>query len=169
MENRMSIQAIPGRYKYAVIPHAMVTDAAAAIEFYKSAFGALELFRLALPNGHIIHAELKIEDSVFMVGEASPPFSSPSAANPSSAGLHVYVKDVDAVSEQAVAAGAEILQPAQNMFYGDRQTMLRDPFGHIWVVLTRLEDLSEAEIVERANDFFSKMPTSPTTSSEDLR
>jgi PhnB protein len=136
----------------------MVKNAGAAIEFYKSAFGAIELFRLALPNGHIIHAELKIEDSVFMVGEASPPFSPPSAANPPSAGLHVYVKDVDAISEQAVAAGAEIVQPAQNMFYGDRQTMLRDPFGHIWVVLMHLEDLSEAEIFERASDFFSKMP-----------
>lgn len=153
----MSIQEIPVRYKYAVIPHAMVKDAAAAIEFYKSAFGALELFRLALPSGQIIHAELKIGESVFMVGEASPPFSSPSATNPSSVGLHIYVKNVDAISEKAVAAGAEILQPAQDMFYGDRQTMLRDPFGHIWVLLTHLENLTEAEIVERSIDFFSKI------------
>lgn len=136
----------------------MVKDAAEAIEFYKSAFDALELFRLALPSGQIIHAELKIEESVFMVGEASPPFSSPTAENPSSAGLHIYVKDVDAVSKQAVAAGAVIIQPVQNMFYGDRQTTLRDPFGHIWIVLTHLENLSEAEIVQRADDFFSKMP-----------
>lgn len=147
------MQSIPERYINSVIPHVMVKNAPAAIAFYKDAFDAEELFRLALPNGQIIHAELKIENSVFMAGEADFPFSSPSNTNLPSIGLHIYIKDVDSLALEIPKHNVEILNPLKNMFYGDRQIMLRDPFGHIWVFLTRIEQLTTDEIVKQAGDF----------------
>lgn len=151
------MNSIPLRYKNAVIPHAMVKNADQAIAFYKNAFNAVELFRLAIPNGPIIHAELQIEQSTFMVGEAADPFGAPTNGVKPSVGLHIYVQDVDTTVKQAVDAGAELIQPAQDMFYGDRQATIKDPFGHIWMLLTHKEDLSESEIVARASEFFAKM------------
>jgi PhnB protein len=126
---------IPKHYKYAVIPHIMVEGAAEAIKFYAAAFGASELFRLNGDNGRVVHAEISVQGSTLMLGDADAPFSPPGTAGPS-VGLHVYVPDVDGLTAQAVAAGAELLSPPADMFYGARQSMLRDPFGHVWIFLT---------------------------------
>ncbi|MFD7630543.1 VOC family protein [Streptomyces sp. NPDC059851] len=144
---------VPDRYRHAVIPHIMVDDAAAAIDFYERAFGAHEDFRLDAPGGGILHAEIRIGGSTLMLGDASVDEAEAAAfVAPASLGggttvtLHVFVPDVDSLAERARAAGAEILQPPTDMFHGDRTVVLKDPSGHIWVFLTHLEDVSEAEI-----------------------
>ncbi|WP_052434047.1 VOC family protein [Streptacidiphilus melanogenes] len=127
---------IPEQYKYAVIPQVMLEGAAEAIKFYAAAFGATEIFRHEGDDGRIGHAEIKVHGSTLMLGDAHAPFSPPEADGPS-VGLHVYVPDVDGLTAQAVAAGAELLAPPTDMPYPARRSMLRDPFGHIWVLLTR--------------------------------
>ncbi|MFJ9776391.1 VOC family protein [Kitasatospora sp. NPDC101157] len=128
---------IPERYKYAVIPHVMVDGAAEAIAFYVAAFGAQELMRLDGEDGRIVHAEISVHGSTLMLGDAGAPFAAPGAGGPCVA-LHVYVPDVDALTGRAVTAGAELLAPPADMFYGARQSTLRDPFGHVWILLTPL-------------------------------
>ncbi|GAB4058282.1 VOC family protein [Catellatospora paridis] len=147
---------IPDRYRYAVIPHIMVDDAAAAIDFYRRAFGAREDIRIDAPGGGILHAEITIGRSVLMLGDASvDEAEAGSFAAPTSLGggttvtLHVYVPDVDSLAERAEAAGAEILQPPKDMFHGDRTVILKDPAGHLWVFLTHLEDVPEEELHRR--------------------
>jgi PhnB protein len=130
---------IPRHYKDAVIPHIMVEGAAAAIAFYAEAFGASELFRLER-EGRIIHAEISVQGSTLMLGDAEPPCSAPGPGGPCVA-LHVYVPDVDVLTTRAVTAGAELLSPATDMSYGARQSMLRDPFGHVWIFLTPLANV----------------------------
>ncbi len=126
---------IPEQYKSVVIPHVLVDGAAEAITFYGAAFGAVEHMRLDGADGGIMHAEISIHGCTLMLGDAAAPFSPPSAGGPSVI-LHVYVPDVDALTARAVAAGAELLSPPSDMFYGARQSMLRDPFGHVWIFLT---------------------------------
>ncbi|MFD0267248.1 VOC family protein [Streptomyces sp. NPDC127106] len=145
--------ATPDRYRYAVIPHIMVDDAAAAIAFYERAFGAREEFRLDAPGGGILHAEIRIGESTLMLGDAGvDEAEAASFVAPTSLGggttvtLHVFVPDVDGLAERARTAGAEVLQPPTDMFHGDRTVILKDPSGHIWVFLTHLEDVSEAEV-----------------------
>ncbi|XVU22102.1 VOC family protein [Actinoplanes sp. CA-054009] len=140
---------IPEHYRYAAIPHLMVDGAAAAIEFYAAAFAAEELMRIARPDGRILHAELRIGASVLMMGDVGKPFVSPNAAGGTTVGLHVYVEDVDALHDRAVAAGAASMQPPTDMFHGDRTAMLRDPFGHMWVFLTHLHDMPIDDLVAR--------------------
>ncbi|MER8018115.1 VOC family protein [Streptomyces griseoluteus] len=147
---------IPDRYRHAVIPHIMVDDAAAAIDFYERAFGAREDFRIDAPGGGILHAELTIGRSVLMLGDASvDEAASASFAAPASLGggtsvaLHVFVADVDSLAERAQAAGAEILQPPKDMFHGDRTVILKDPSGHMWVFLTHVEDVPDDELRRR--------------------
>ncbi|WP_082309788.1 VOC family protein [Nonomuraea sp. SBT364] len=117
--------SVPGRYRYAAVPHLMVDGAAEAIRFYAEPFGGEELFRIADPEGRIAHAEVRIKGSIIMVGDADGPFKVPGAAGGSTVGLHIYVEDVDALTAQAVRAGAELLQPPADMFYGARSAMLR--------------------------------------------
>ncbi|MER6275490.1 VOC family protein [Streptomyces sp900105245] len=147
---------IPDRYRYAVIPHIMVDDAAAAIDFYQRAFGAREDFRIGAPGGGILHAEITIGRSTLMLGDASvSEAEAASFAAPTSLGggtsvtLHVFVPDVDSLAESAEAVGAEIIQPPKNMFHGDRTVILKDPSGHIWVFLTHVEDVSQEELQRR--------------------
>ncbi|WP_333760960.1 VOC family protein [Streptomyces sp. IBSBF 2390] len=147
---------IPDRYRYAVIPHIMVDDAAAAIDFYRRAFGAREDFRIGAPGGGILHAEITIGRSTLMLGDASvseaeaASFTAPtSLGGGTSVTLHVFVPDVDSLAESAEAAGAEIVQPPKNMFHGDRTVILKDPSGHIWVFLTHVEDVSQEELQRR--------------------
>jgi PhnB protein len=147
---------IPDRYRYAVIPHIMVDDAAAAIDFYERAFGASEAFRIDAPGGGILHAEITIGRSALMLGDAGAGGAETAAfAAPASLGggtsvmLHVFVPDVDSLARRAEAAGAEILQPPTDMFHGDRTVILKDPSGHRWVFLTHLEDLSDEELLSR--------------------
>ncbi len=152
--HKESDEAIPDRYRYAVIAHIMVDGAAAAIDFYCEALGAKELFRILSPDSKIIHAEIQIEQSVVMVGDAAGPFSAPSTLGGTTTGLHVYVSDVDSLSAQALRAGAVELQPPQDMFYGARQSMLKDPFGHVWILLTAQERLTPEEILQRGKAQF---------------
>jgi PhnB protein len=146
---------VPERYRYAVVPHIMVEDADAAIDFYARAFGAREDFRIAGPDGGVLHAEITIGRSVLMLGdgggEGDGPFVAPSRlGGGTSAGLHVYVPEVDDLAKRAEAAGAEVLQPPKDMFHGDRTVILKDPFGHVWVFLAHFEDVSVEEVQRRA-------------------
>ncbi|MFD7689106.1 VOC family protein [Streptomyces sp. NPDC059781] len=156
MTERTVGTGIPDRYRYAVVPHIMVDDAAAAIDFYRRAFGAREDFRIDAPGGGILHAEITIGRSALMLGDASTDeaeagsFAAPaSLGGGTSVTLHVFVPDVDSLAERAEAAGAEILQPPTDMFHGDRTVVLKDPSSHMWVFLTHLEDVSEEELRRR--------------------
>jgi PhnB protein len=126
---------IPEHYTNAVIPHIMVDGAAEAIRFYTAAFAAAEYFRLNGDDGRIVHAEIGIAGHTVMLGDAEPPFAPPGKAGASVA-LHVYVPDVDSLTTRAVRAGAELKSAPADMPYGARQSMLRDPFGHVWIFLT---------------------------------
>ncbi|GAA4867467.1 hypothetical protein GCM10023203_15010 [Actinomycetospora straminea] len=125
--------------------------------FYREAFGAEELFTIDAPDGTVIHAEMAIGSSVFMLGDAEAPFAPPGPGG-STVGLHVYVQDVDDLAARAARAGAEVLQEPTDMFYGDRSVMLRDPFGHVWVFLAHQEDLSTDEIVARGRALLGQPP-----------
>jgi PhnB protein len=152
----MTTNTVPENYRNAAIAHVMVDGGAAAVDFYAKAFGAEELFRIGGPDGRIVHAEISVQGSTIMLGDAEGPlFSAPTAVGGTTVGLHVFVDDVDALAQRAVAAGAELLQPPADQFHGDRTTMLRDPFGHVWVFLTRLEDLTPDEVAARAREFFA--------------
>ncbi|GHC61845.1 VOC family protein [Streptomyces cinnamoneus] len=151
----MAATTVPENYRNAVIAHIMLDGAASAISFYVQAFRAEELFRLDGPDGRILHAEISIQGSAIMLGDAEGPvFGAPTAIGGTTVGLHVYVDDVDALVRQAVVAGAELLQPPTDQFHGDRTAILRDPFGHVWVFLTHLEDLTPDELARRAREYF---------------
>jgi len=153
----MTTTTVPAQYRNTVIAHIMVDGAAAAIDFYARAFGAEELFRLGGPDGRIVHAEISVRGFTLMLGDAEGPvFGAPTALGATSVGLHVFVDDVDALTRRAVAAGAELLEPPADRFHGDRTAILRDPFGHVWVFLTHLEDLTPAEIARRARELFRR-------------
>jgi PhnB protein len=151
----MTVKAIPDAY-HSVTPYLSIAGAAKAIEFYKQAFGAIELFRLTTPAGDIGHAEIKIGDSPIMVADPCEEgsFRNPRTLGGSSIGLHVFVDDVDAVFARAIAAGASAVRAVQDQFYGDRTGTLQDPFGHIWFLATHKEDLTPEEISRRAEELF---------------
>ena len=145
------VSPIPRGYHTAT-PYLIVKDAAGAIEFYKKAFGATELMRMPGPDGKIGHAEIKIGDSPIMLADEVPGmgFRSPESLGGSPISILLYVKDVDAVFSQAVAAGAKVQRPVADQFYGDRTGGLIDPFGHLWYVATHKEDVSPEEMKKRA-------------------
>ncbi len=145
------VKPIPEGY-HTIIPYLAINGAAEAIEFYKKAFGATELMRLAQPDGRVGHAELQMGDSRVMLADEFPEigFRGPKALGATPVLLHMYVEDVDAVVERAVDAGAKVVRPVQDQFYGDRSGTLEDPYGHMWHVATHKEDLSEEEIRRRA-------------------
>ena len=145
----MAVQPIPAGYQ-AVTPYLIVSGAARALEFYKQVFGATEIMRLAGPNG-VAHAEIRIGDSVVMLADESPDmgYKSPVALGGSPVSLMLYVSDVDATFQRAVAAGAVQQRPVQDQFYGDRSGTLEDPFGHVWTVATHIEDVAPDEIDRR--------------------
>jgi len=138
---------------HSVTPYLCVSDAARAIEFYKEAFGATELMRLEAPGGKIGHAEIKIGDSIVMLADEVPQinFRSPQTVGGPSAHFMIYVEDVDARVERAVAAGAKLTRPVKDQFYGDRTGGVEDPFGHVWFIATHIEDLSPEEIKRRGD------------------
>jgi PhnB protein len=138
---------IPEGY-HTLTPYLTVRDAARAIDFYKRAFGATEKERMASPEGKIMHAELRIGDSIIMLGDEFPGAKcrSPQALGGTTGGLFVYVKDVDAAFQQAVNAGATVDMPVADMFWGDRFGKLTDPFGHEWSLATHKQDLTAEEI-----------------------
>ena len=141
---------IPDGY-HSVTPYLSISGAAAAIDFYKKAFGAIELFRMAQPDGSIGHAEIKIGDSPIMLADECPEMKclSPKTLGGSAVSLMVYVDDVDKIFKQAVDAGAQEFRPVENKFYGDRTGSLIDPFGYMWHVGTHIEDVAPEEMEQR--------------------
>jgi len=146
-----AVKPIPEGYHTAT-PYLIVRNAARAIEFYRKAFGATELMRMAEPNGRIGHAEIRIGDSPIMLADEMPEmgFRSPESLGGSPVSILLYVEEVDAVFNQAVAAGAKVQRPVADQFYGDRTGGVTDPFGHVWYIATHKEDVSPEGMRKRA-------------------
>jgi PhnB protein len=145
------VKPIPEGYRTAT-PYLIVNGAASAIEFYKKAFKATEVMRFAQPDGKVGHAEILIGDSRIMLADEYHEMGhrSPQSFGGSPVSIHLYVEDVDALASQAVSAGAKVKQPVKDQFYGDRSGTFEDPFGHVWHISTRKEDLSLEEMQKRA-------------------
>lgn len=143
------VKPIPEGY-HSVTPYLCVKGAVDALEYYKKAFGAVELFRME-HDGKIGHAEIKIGDSPIMLADEFPDmgFVSPVTLNGSPVGIMIYVDDVDTMFKQAIEAGGVEKKPVQDQFYGDRSGTLTDPFGHVWTVATHKEDVAPEEIDKR--------------------
>ena len=137
---------------HSLTPHLICKGAAAAIEFYKAAFGAVELARMPGPGGKLMHASVRIGDSTLMLVDEAPEWEmfGPTSLKGSPVTIHLYVKDVDATVAQAVAAGARVTMPVTDMFWGDRYGTLEDPFGHRWSVATHTRDLTPEELQQAA-------------------
>src|SRR5262245_19186625 len=137
---------------HSLTPHLVVAGAAEAIEFYKKAFGAVELTRMPAPGGELMHAALRIGNSVIMLVDEMPQWKSlgPLALKGTPITLHHYVPDVDATIAQAAAAGAKVTMPAADMFWGDRYGQVEDPFGHRWAIATHQRDMSVDELMAAA-------------------
>ncbi|MBI1789007.1 MAG: VOC family protein [Acidobacteria bacterium] len=145
------VKPIPDGY-HSVTAYLIVKDAAGALEFYKQAFGATEVLRMPDPSGRIGHAEIQIGDSKVMLADEFPErgHRGPESVGGSPVSFHLYVEDVDATVDRAVAAGAKLVRPVANQFYGDRTGGVKDPFGHDWYIATHVEDLSPEELQRRA-------------------
>ena len=151
----MAVKPIPEGFR-TVTPHLSLNGCAEAIEFYKKAFGAEEACRMPGPGGKIMHAEIRIGDSVLMLADEFPDMGSRGAQTigGTPVTVHLYVTDVDATFDRAVKAGAKATMPVADMFWGDRYGRLEDPFGHHWSVGTHKEDLTPEEIGKRAQKAF---------------
>jgi PhnB protein len=146
----MTMANKPQRYRDAIVPHIYVERAAEAIAFYARAFGAVELFRIARRDGRIIHAEIAIAGAVVMIGDPDDKlYGEPRTLGRCTASLHIFTDDNAQWLRRAVAAGCEAIQPPTEMFYGASSASVRDPFGHVWVLLTWREDLPPAEMERR--------------------
>jgi len=143
---------------HALTPHLICADAAAAIDFYKAAFGAVELVRLPGPQGKLMHGSVRIGDSALMLVDEAPEWNmlGPKALKGSPVTIHLYVTDVDATVAQAVAAGAKITMPIADMFWGDRYGTLEDPFGHRWSVATHTRDVTHEEMTQAMAEMSSR-------------
>ncbi|QEM70261.1 VOC family protein [Geobacter sp. FeAm09] len=146
-----TVKPIPDGYHTAT-PYLIITNAAKAIEFYKEAFGATECMRLPKPDGKLMHAEIVIGDSPVMLCDESPEWHalSPQTLGGTAVSIVLYVADVDEVVNRAVAAGATLLMPVADQFWGDRMGTVADPFGHKWSIATHTEDVAPEEIGARA-------------------
>ncbi len=147
----MAVKPIPDGY-HSVTPYLIVNDGNRALDFYKQAFGAKELMRIGDPGGKVGHAEIKVGNSMIMLADEFPQmgYRAPQAYGGTPVSLCVYVEDVDAQFNKAIAAGGKVLKPVQDQFYGDRSGTLTDPFGHVWTLSTHKEDVSVEEIHRRA-------------------
>jgi len=144
------VQPIPTGYT-GVTPYLIIRGATRALDFYKKAFGAVELMRFPGPDGTIGHAEMKIGEGVVMLADEMPdsPYRSPDAFGGTPVSLMFYVANVDARFAQAISAGAAVQREVKDQFYGDRSGTLTDPFGHIWTIATHTEDVSPEEMKRR--------------------
>lgn len=148
----MAVKPIP-EGQHTLVPHLAVDGCAKAIEFYKQAFGAKENYRLPMPDGKVIHADLTIGDShLFVMDDTSG-----SSSKPAGTLLHLWSAEPEAVFERATRAGAQVKMPLQDMFWGDRYGQLVDPFGHTWSIAKHIEDLSPEETKKRAMAAFAQM------------
>jgi PhnB protein len=147
----MAVRPIPEGY-HTVTPYLTVRGAAKAIDFYERAFGAEERMCMRRPDGGVMHAEIRIGDSFVMLSDEVPEMGArgPESLGGASGSIYLFVEDVDAVVARAVAAGAKLAMPPQDMFWGDRFGRVTDPFGHGWAIATHKEDLTPEEIARRA-------------------
>ena len=144
---------VPDGY-HTVTVYISLRGASEAIDFYKKAFGAEELSRMAMPDGKVGHAEIQIGDSRIMLADEFPEMPDAVAMSPktfggTTFGFNVYLPDVDAAFQKAVDAGAKIRRPVADQFYGDRSGIVEDPFGHIWTLSTHIEDIAPEEVKKR--------------------
>jgi PhnB protein len=153
----MPSKHIPAGY-HSVTPALVVRNAAAAIDFYKRAFGAEEINRMAGPDGSIMHAEIRVGDSVIMLGEENEQWGmrSPLSLGGIHGSLHIYVENADASFERAIQAGATLRYPLEDAFWGDRYGKVTDPFGHEWGIATRVKELSNEEMAQAAQEWMAK-------------
>ncbi len=147
---------VPDGY-HSITPQLALDDASKAIDWYKRALGAEEISRSLGPDGKIMHAELKFGDSRVMVNDVMSGMKGPQAFGGSPASLWLYVENSDAIFNRAVAAGATVQVPIDNQFWGDRGGAVADPSGYTWWIATRKEDLTQAEMEQRAQEFFKQM------------
>jgi PhnB protein len=155
----MSVKPIPEGY-HTITPYLTVSGASEAIDFYKKAFGAKEIYRMDGPDGKVGHAELQIGDSRLMLADESPMMGtrSPKSIGGSPAGIVLYVENVDKLFDQAVAAGAKVTRPLKDQAYGDRMGGLEDPFGHQWHLGTHIEDVAPDELERRMKAMMAATP-----------
>ena len=164
------LQAIPVGYEK-VTPYIIVNDGVAALDFYKRAFGAVELYRFDAPGGKIGHAEFKIGKSNFMIADENPGMGavSPSSLGGSPVGFYIYVKDVDSFFSRALGEGAKEEQPVEDKFYGDRAGTLIDPFGHKWSFGTHFRDVPMEEMKAKADEMaVAATPEDSSVDSDDF-
>jgi PhnB protein len=154
----MAMKPIPEGYS-SITPYLTVEDGKEAIEFYKRAFGATERGAMAAPDGRIAHAELQIGDSVVMLSDRFPQSAcrTPKELEGTTVAIFLYVEDVDRVVRTAADAGATVDMEPENQFWGDRLGQVTDPFGHVWQIATRVEDLAPEEIEARGREIFAGM------------
>jgi PhnB protein len=152
-----NVRPIPEGY-HSLTPALTCRDAARAINFYKEALGAKEIMRMTGPGGSVMHAEMQLGDSRFMVADEFPGMSAaPNPAALQSSYLFIYAQDVDAAFNRAVKAGAHADMPPSNMFWGDRYGKLTDPFGHQWGIATHVEDVAPEEMQRRSEEWTKQM------------
>ena len=152
----MSVKAIPAGH-HTASPYLAIKNAAEALEFYKKAFGANEIYKLMMPDGRLGHAEMRLGDSIIMMADEFPEYGvkAPQTLGGSPVSIYLYVEDVDAFFKKALGAGAKERQPVMDQFYGDRSGQLEDPFGHLWWVATHKEDVAPEEIQKRTEAMFA--------------
>ncbi|MFY9224247.1 MAG: VOC family protein [Blastocatellia bacterium] len=153
----MSVKPIPEGF-HTLTPHIILKNASEAIEFYKKAFGAEEIFRMPTPDGKIGHAELKIGDSMLMLCDEYPEMGclSPQTIGNTPVTLSLYVENADDAFNTAVAAGATVKMPLADQFWGDRYGQVTDPYGHCWSICTHIKDMTPEEIAQASAEAFSK-------------
>jgi PhnB protein len=152
-------QPVPAGY-HTINPSMIVKDARKAIAFYKSAFGAEEIDVMTGPDGKVMHAELRIGNSILMMGEENPAwaaFKSAETIGASPISLHLYVPDADAAFKRAIDAGAAVDMPLDDMFWGDRYGKVKDPFGYTWGIATRVKNLTPEEVRKAGQEWMAKM------------
>ena len=149
-------KAVPEGY-HTITPSLTLDNAAQTIDWYQKALGAEEVSRSVGPDGKVMHAELKIGDSRFMMNDVMMGAKGPKAFGGSPASLWLYVDNSDALFNRAVSAGATVQMPMADQFWGDRAGAIADPAGYTWWIATRTEDLTRAEIDQRAQEFFKQM------------
>ena len=151
------VNPIPEGY-HSITPYLIVKDGVSMLEFYKRAFGAAELFRVSGPGGKIGHAEMQIGNSRLMLADEHPEMGavSPPSLGGSPCYIVLYVEDCDTIFNAAVAAGAEVVHPLANKFYGDRSATIKDPSGHQWTISTHIEDVTPEEMDRRMAEMKAK-------------
>lgn len=150
-----TVQAVPKGY-HSVTPSLVVAGAARAIEFYKKALGAEELSRFPTPDGQLMHAEIRIGDSIVMLGDEMPGYGGPKTFGGTAVSLFIYRDNVDAAWKRAIDAGGKEIMPLADQFWGDRAGCFEDPFGHHWWLVQHVKDMSQAEMQKAAEEYFAQ-------------